>query len=246
MPTKPVAPDSNAPSTKPVADSGPRKTNDDRRHDDADDGDRRVLAAQIGRAPSWIAPATSIMRWLPARCGEHLAAGDDAVEHGDEAAGDSDIKQVHGFRSLPCSLRQVGAAGGRRPPENGGEFRGRLRGLQPRELATSADQQRERHAAGEPAKADQPLAEREARDADRRECSKPNLSGSATGLPVAEQPDRRARRRRGVPMRSIVVPSGKESVDGSSVGRKRGEQRIIVAAGRREQPRLQVVARAPR
>jgi hypothetical protein len=35
--------------------------------DDADDGDRRVLAAQIGAlAPSWMAAATSIMRWLPA------------------------------------------------------------------------------------------------------------------------------------------------------------------------------------
>ena len=38
-------------------------------------------------------------------------------------------------------------------------------------------------------------------------------------------------------MRLILVPHGKESVDGSKSGGQRGEQRIIVAAGRREQPR---------
>ena len=45
---------------------------------------------------------------------QHLHAGDDAVEHGDQAADDGDDKQVHGYR-LPCSLGK-GAAEERRPP----------------------------------------------------------------------------------------------------------------------------------
>ena len=42
------------------------------------------------------------------------------------------------------------------------------------------------------------------------------------------------------PTRAIVVPSGKESVDGSSSARQRGEQGVIVARGRGEQARLRV------
>ena len=48
MPMKPVAPDSTAPMTKAAALSPPRKKKTSDRDDDADDGDRRILALEIG------------------------------------------------------------------------------------------------------------------------------------------------------------------------------------------------------
>ncbi len=48
IPTKPVAPDSKAPSTKPLADSAPRKKNTSAATTTPTIGDGRVLAAQIG------------------------------------------------------------------------------------------------------------------------------------------------------------------------------------------------------
>ena len=48
MPMKPVAPDRIAPIRKATVESPPRKTIDQDRDDDADDGDRGILAAEIG------------------------------------------------------------------------------------------------------------------------------------------------------------------------------------------------------
>ena len=101
MPTKPVAPDSTAPSTKPAADSGAEEHEDDRRDDHADDGDRRVLAAKVGRRAFLDRAGDFDHALVAGRGAKHLAAGDDAVEQRDDAAGDRDEKQIHGF-GLPC------------------------------------------------------------------------------------------------------------------------------------------------
>ena len=67
---------------------------DDDRDDDADDCDRRVLALQIGRSAFLDGGRDFDHALVAGRHAEHLAAGDDAVEHGDDAAGDGDVKQV--------------------------------------------------------------------------------------------------------------------------------------------------------
>ena len=48
MPMNPATPERIAPSTKPAAEIGPRKYGDDDRDDHADDGDRGVLALEVG------------------------------------------------------------------------------------------------------------------------------------------------------------------------------------------------------
>ena len=48
MPMKPAAPDSTAPMAKPMATRMPEQIGDDDEQHDADDGDGRVLAAEIG------------------------------------------------------------------------------------------------------------------------------------------------------------------------------------------------------
>ena len=48
MPMKPAAPDSTAPIRKPIAASAPSRNQRPSEDDDADDGDGRVLAREIG------------------------------------------------------------------------------------------------------------------------------------------------------------------------------------------------------
>ena len=68
---------------------------DDGGDDDADDGDRRVLAAEIGGGAFLDGGADLDHALVARRHGEHLAAGEDSVEHGDQAADHRDVKQVH-------------------------------------------------------------------------------------------------------------------------------------------------------
>ena len=75
--------------------------------DDPDDGDRRVLALQVGAGAFLDRGRHFDHARVAGGHAEHLAAGDDPVEDGDHAAGDRDIKQVeaeiHGF-TFPCFL----------------------------------------------------------------------------------------------------------------------------------------------
>ncbi len=99
---KPVAPDRIAPSAKAARGQRLEEYADDDRDDDSDNGDGRVLAAEVG-AGSFLNSGGDLDHPLVAGGhAEHLAAGDDAVEHRDHAADYSDIKQVHEFK-LPCS-----------------------------------------------------------------------------------------------------------------------------------------------
>ena len=102
MPMKPVAPDRTAPSTKAAAETGPRN--------------KKMMAAtttptmamvvywrrEVG-AGAFLDRGGDLDHPLVAGGhAEHLAAGDDAVEHRDHAADHGDIKQVHEFK-LPRS-----------------------------------------------------------------------------------------------------------------------------------------------
>ena len=108
MPTKPVTPDSNAPSTKPAADSRPEEQEHDRGDDHADDGDRHILAAQIGDRAfldrtgdfdhALVAGGRAQSTW---RLVTH------AVKQRDDAAGDGDDK------ADPWSAFPVVSANGR-------------------------------------------------------------------------------------------------------------------------------------
>ena len=98
MPTKPVTPERIAPSTKPEAETGPEEVEDDRGDDHADEGDRRILAAKVGGGAFLDRSGDLDHALVAGRGAEHLAAGDDPVEHGDEAAGDGNIKRIHWFR----------------------------------------------------------------------------------------------------------------------------------------------------
>ena len=53
---------------------------------DADDGDRPVLAVEIGLAPSWTAPAISCIRAVPAASARTCCRGQDAIGEPDAAA----------------------------------------------------------------------------------------------------------------------------------------------------------------
>ena len=114
MPTKPVTPDSSAPIRKPIADTGPRKIKHQGDNDHADDGDGAVLASEIGLRAFLNGGGDVAHPLVTGGRLEHLHGGDDSVEHGEQAAAEGDIKQVHGF-SFPvleaggCG-RRVGAA----------------------------------------------------------------------------------------------------------------------------------------
>ena len=95
MPTKPVAPDRIAPSTKPPADSGAEEEEDDRRDDHADDGDRHILAAEVGRGAFLDRGGDFDHARVAGRGAEHLLAGENAVKQRDDAAGDRDKNQIH-------------------------------------------------------------------------------------------------------------------------------------------------------
>ena len=71
---------------------------DDRSDDDADDGDGRVLTAKVG-AGAFLDRGRDLDHALVAgRHAKHLAAGDDPVEHGKNAANYGTINQVHGLK----------------------------------------------------------------------------------------------------------------------------------------------------
>jgi hypothetical protein len=62
---------------------------------DADHGDGGILAAQVGSGAFLDSCRNFDHALVAGRHAEHLAAGNDAVEHGESAAGQGDIKQVH-------------------------------------------------------------------------------------------------------------------------------------------------------
>ena len=83
---KPVAPDSTAPIRKPTAANLAEQDEQQHEHDDADDGDGRVLAAQIG-GRAFLDGLRDLLHARSAGIGGHdPRRGDDAVQHGDDAA----------------------------------------------------------------------------------------------------------------------------------------------------------------
>ena len=109
MPTKPVAPDRTAPSTKPAARQRAEEHKDNRCDDDADDGDRHVLAAQIGRGALLDRRGDLDHASVAGRGAEHLLAGENAVKQRHEAAADRDKYQIHGDECPPLTVeRPVG------------------------------------------------------------------------------------------------------------------------------------------
>ena len=83
MPMKPAAPDSIAPITNADGAQAAEEEEDDERDDDADDGDRGVLAAEVGGGAFLDGGRHFDHALVAGGHAEHLAAGDDAVEHGD-------------------------------------------------------------------------------------------------------------------------------------------------------------------
>ena len=217
---KPAAPDRIAPMQEGDRRQRPQENADDDGDDDADDGDRRVLALEVG-CGAFLDGCGDLDHALVARRhGEHLAAGDNPVEHGEHAADRSRCKaglsRIHAF-TLPCLFWRADAAGERGAPGIGPVFRERLRGWQPRGLNGLAQEKREHHAGREAANADHPLAKGKAGDADRANAQNPvSPAASPARRRWSGAPTRRPLRC--VPIRSIVVPSGKESVDGSTSG----------------------------
>ena len=87
MPMNPAAPDKSRRAETACAEPSEEGI-DDHCNDHADDGDGRVLAAKS--STSWIAPATSIMRWLPGEARSTCWQCENAAEQRDNAAGDRD------------------------------------------------------------------------------------------------------------------------------------------------------------
>ena len=78
---------------KATADSGQENADDDG-DDDADDGDRRVLPLEVGCGAFLDGCGDLDHALITRRHGEHLAAGENPVENGQQAADHRNVKQV--------------------------------------------------------------------------------------------------------------------------------------------------------
>jgi hypothetical protein len=90
--------------------------------DHADDGDRRILPAQIGFSALLNGLGDLDHLGVAGGCGEHALRSDDPVKHGDHPTADGGEHNGHCL-VLPLSLRPVISRDGRRPeraPECGG------------------------------------------------------------------------------------------------------------------------------
>jgi hypothetical protein len=81
MPMNPAAPESTAPSTKPIADTAPSETATITATN-ADNGDGGVLPLQIGLRAFLDGGGDFLHSGIARRRTEHLAAGHEAVDDG--------------------------------------------------------------------------------------------------------------------------------------------------------------------
>jgi hypothetical protein len=86
MPAKPAAPDSTAPIRKPAAEYGPIRKNSATQHDDADDGDRGVLALQVGLRPFLNGGGDLLHPGVARRGAQQRQRLEHAVQHGKHPA----------------------------------------------------------------------------------------------------------------------------------------------------------------
>ena len=99
---------------KPTAWRQPEQVGEDEKDDDADNGDRRVLAREIGRG-AFLDRRRDFLHARGARVGgEHGARGDHAVNDGENAASNDQVKHYGHNGIVPVRLVEIGRKWGER------------------------------------------------------------------------------------------------------------------------------------
>ena len=96
---------------KPMACGSPSRIGEDEKDDDADNGDRRVLAGEIGLRAFLDGRGDFLHARGAGIGGEHGARGDDAVNDGERAASNDEIKNYGHDGIVPVRLVEMAGIG---------------------------------------------------------------------------------------------------------------------------------------